>query len=132
MDDKGFKKLEKKYFNSNETCELMQIDLDKKTEIIADQSQELRNTLEEMRSLKEENARLNEENAQLVEGKKDSDANLQKLEDELSVITEERNDLRSELNLTNAQLARDTHPEQQALMRPLEVHLLDAISASRQ
>ena len=48
------------------------------------------------------------ENSKLVEGKKCSDAKLQKLEGELSVMTEERNELRSELNLTNAQLARDT------------------------
>ena len=51
---------------------------------------------------------LSMENSKLVEGKKCSDAKLQKLEGELSVMTEERNELRSELNLTNAQLARDT------------------------
>ena len=51
---------------------------------------------------------LSMENSKLVEGKKCSDAKLQKLEGELSVMTEERNELRSELNLANAQLARDT------------------------
>ena len=54
----AFEELQKEYFNSNEIRELMQIDIDNKAGIIADQSQELHNAHVEIQSLKEEIADL--------------------------------------------------------------------------
>ena len=59
----AFEELQKEYSNSNEIRELMQIDIDDKAGIIADQSQELQNAYDEIQSLKEQNARFKEENA---------------------------------------------------------------------